>query len=82
MEGVADKDGLLQSIRPAHEKFRQAIRSTAPNFQPFEQKQKTKKHLSVPSSLLDDEKDDSFDNDAKEEIDPIYIDEVMERAQQ
>lgn len=81
VEGVADKDGLLQAIRPAHEKFREAIRSTAPNFQPFEEKQKTKnlKRLSMPSFLLNEEGDDS---DTKDENDAIYIDEVMDRAHQ
>jgi hypothetical protein len=81
IEGVADKDGLLQAIRPAHEKFRQAIRFTAPNFQPFEEKQKTKKHLGLPSFLLNEE-DDTIGNDIKDENDPIFIDEVMERANQ
>ena len=81
VEGVADKDGLLQAIRPAHEKFREAIRSTAPNFQPFEEKQKTKnlKRLSMPSFLLNEEGDDG---DTKDENDAIYIDEVMDRAHQ
>ena len=81
VEGVADKDGLLQTIRPAHEKFRQAIRSTAPNFQPFEEKQKAKKSLSLPSFLLNEE-DDTGGNETKEDNGAIYIDEVMERAHQ
>jgi hypothetical protein len=86
VEGVADKDGLLQAIRPAHEKFRQAIRSTAPNFQPYEEKQrpleekpKAKRRLSLPSFLLNEEVDDAAGSD---ENVPIYIDEVMERAHQ
>jgi hypothetical protein len=82
VEGVADKDGLLQAIRPAHEKFRQAIRSTAPNFQPFEEKQKAKRRLTLPSFLLNEEVDDTTGSDTKDENDPIYIDEVMERAYQ
>ena len=79
VEGVADKDGLLQAIRPAHEKFRQAIRSTAPNFQPLEEKQKPERRLSLPSFLLNEEIDDASGSD---ENVPIYIDEVMERAHQ
>ena len=79
VEGVADKDGLLQAIRPAHEKFRQAIRSTAPNFQPLEEKQKPERRLSLPSFLLNEEVDDGSGSD---ENVPIYIDEVMERAHQ
>jgi hypothetical protein len=80
VEGVADKDGLLQAIRPAHEIFRQAIRSTAPNFMPFEDKLKAKKHMSLPSFLLNEEVDDA--SATKDENDPIYINEVMERAHQ
>lgn len=80
VEGVADKDGLLQAISPAHEKFRHAIRSTAPNFQPFEEKLKTKKRLSLPSFLLNEEVDDA--SDTKDPNDAIYIDEVIERAHQ
>jgi hypothetical protein len=36
IRGVPDEDGLLQAIRPAQEKFRRAIRMTAPDFRPFE----------------------------------------------
>ena len=38
IRGVPDEDGLLQVIRPAQEKFRRAIRMTAPDFRPFEKK--------------------------------------------
>jgi hypothetical protein len=38
VEGVPNKDGLLQSIRPAHEDFRSEIRGTAPEFLPFERR--------------------------------------------
>ncbi|KAJ7889632.1 P-loop containing nucleoside triphosphate hydrolase protein [Mycena leptocephala] len=36
LEGVPRADGLLQIIRPAQEQFRRAIRTTAPDFRPFE----------------------------------------------
>jgi hypothetical protein len=84
VEGVADQDGLLQAIRPAQERFRKVIHSTAPNFQPFEEKLKAKRSLSLPSFLLNEEGVDGA-RETKEKVDeinPIYIDAVMERAHQ
>lgn len=89
VEGVPDEDGLLQAIRPAHEKFRKAIRATAPNFLPFEEEFKGKGGLSSPSFLLNEEEGygatgskDEEDADPADENSPIYIDAVMERAHQ
>ncbi|KAF8161524.1 P-loop containing nucleoside triphosphate hydrolase protein [Crassisporium funariophilum] len=93
VEGVPDEDGLLQAIRPAQERFRRAIRGTAPNFRPFESKDKKKKHLRRASFLIDEEEEDGNDefSESEDELgaattrkrgvaDKIYIDEVMERA--
>lgn len=85
VEGVPDQDGLLQAIRPAQNKFRQAIRATAPNFQPFEEKLKATRPLISPSFLSHEEgADDARDSkeDEGDENKPIYIDAVMERADQ
>ncbi|KAJ7215356.1 P-loop containing nucleoside triphosphate hydrolase protein [Mycena pura] len=38
IEGIPRADGLLQTIRPAQERFRREIRSTAPDFRPFERR--------------------------------------------
>jgi hypothetical protein len=51
IRGVSDEDGLLQAIRPAQEKFRRAIRRTAPNFRPFEKKFKGTRHLGKATFL-------------------------------
>ena len=51
VRGVPDEDGLLQAIRPAQEKFRRAIRMTAPNFRPFEKKFEGTRHLSKATFL-------------------------------
>lgn len=51
LEGTPQEDGLLQSIRPAEDKFKLAIRFTAPDFRAHE-----KKRPSVRFSLKDDEK--------------------------
>ncbi|KAF8957357.1 P-loop containing nucleoside triphosphate hydrolase protein [Flammula alnicola] len=43
---IDDSDvGLIQAIRPQQEKFRRAIRATAPNFRPFERNARVGKHL-------------------------------------
>ena len=101
IEGIPNHDGLLQTIRPAHEKFRKSIRMTAPNFRPFESSLKEQRHLSRASFLANEETEDeageASDNEDKGQGDPrhvqksqalvvksrkIYIDEVMEKAQQ
>ena len=51
VRGVPDEDGLLQAIRPAQEKFRRAIRMTAPNFRPFEKKFEGRRHLGKATFL-------------------------------
>ena len=41
----------MQAIRPAQERFRVAIRSTAPKFRPFERSEAGKKHLRATAFL-------------------------------
>ena len=102
MEGVPNHDGLLQTIRPLHEKFRKAIRKTAPNFRPFESSLKETRHLGRASFLANEENEDNVDEASDNEDEDrvgssvkktnkpqvlaksrkIYIDEVMEKAQQ
>ncbi|KAF8805202.1 hypothetical protein BYT27DRAFT_7258310 [Phlegmacium glaucopus] len=85
VEGVPEKDGLLQVIRPAQENFRKAIRATAPNFLPYEEKLKANRNLSLPTFLSNEEDQNESTDDAvagPDENNPIYIDAVMERAHQ
>jgi len=94
IEGVADEDGLLQSIRPAQEKFRSAIRGTAPEFLPFEKRFAGKKKLGKAEFLRNEEGEEESDDESEDDlISPhslerkrkpklIYIDEVFERAHQ
>jgi hypothetical protein len=35
VEGIPDGDGLIQQLRTAQDKFRKAIRSSAPDFRPY-----------------------------------------------
>lgn len=53
--------GLIQSINPALEKFRRAIRYTAPNFRPFEKEDSLCKHLHEASFLRSEEGDECED---------------------
>jgi hypothetical protein len=55
VEGVPDKDGLLQTIRPAHKKFRSEIRGTAPEFLPFERQFAEEKRIRKATFLRDEE---------------------------
>ncbi|KAI0077225.1 hypothetical protein K474DRAFT_1596469 [Panus rudis PR-1116 ss-1] len=94
LEGTPNEDGLLQSIRPAHEAFKKAIRATAPDFRPYEG---TKKFAFSQAMIQDGSS--TCSNTAKGSTDPsflaneeervyspcndlraVYIDEVMKRA--
>lgn len=63
VKGVSDADdsdseddvGLIQAMRPAQERFRMAIRGTAPNFRPFERNDAGKKHLRAAAFLKAEE---------------------------
>ena len=55
IRGVPDEDGLVQAIRPAQEKFRRAIRMTAPDFRPFERKFRGTRHLGRATFLHSEE---------------------------
>jgi hypothetical protein len=87
VEGVPDEDGLIQSIRPAQERFRRAIRVTAPEFKPFEKRYADSKKLNRADFLVNEDGHEEIgsDDEAVElssTREPIYIDEVMERAHQ
>lgn len=55
VEGIPDEDGLLQSVRPAQERFRLEIRKTAPNFRPYERKYAGRRHMSKVKFLTNEE---------------------------
>ncbi|RDB20697.1 Interferon-induced GTP-binding protein Mx [Hypsizygus marmoreus] len=64
-EGVPDEFGLLQSIRPAQDKFKQVVRATAPQFLPFEKRYQHLKSIGRPSFLLNEEE---YEDPVEEEI--------------
>ncbi|KAI0364813.1 hypothetical protein BV20DRAFT_1029061 [Pilatotrama ljubarskyi] len=82
LEGTPDADGLLQSIIPAWETFHQVIRSTEPDFRPYE-RHIAARHPDVhkyvsPKFLLNEEMPYSPSDDSR----AIFIDDVMARARQ
>lgn len=89
------REGLIQDINAAQEKFLQQIRATAPNFRPFEKKDAENKHLHS-AAFLRLEEGDGFGDEMSDDENPstviqtrkkmvasqpkIYIDEVLEVA--
>jgi len=88
VEGMPDEDGLIQSIQPAQENFRSAIRRTAPEFRPFEKKFAQGRTFDGPIFLKNEEGVDVGGDSVVESLSArggdrkvIYIDEVLDRAQ-
>ncbi len=69
--GSASSRGLIQTINPTLEQFRRAIRSTAPNFRPFEKGDVYRKHLHEASFLRSEEggecEDEASDTENEDE---------------
>ncbi|KAJ7288890.1 P-loop containing nucleoside triphosphate hydrolase protein [Mycena rebaudengoi] len=89
LEGLPHEHGLLQSIRPAQEKFRRDIRQTAPDFRPFEEPETADVFERFPDPPFlsnedgHDEKDGHNDNGVPElyaSLHPVFIDQVLRRA--
>src|SRR5437588_12965701 len=73
LEGTSDEGGLLQKIRPHQDDFKRAIRTTAPNFIPWEQNS-PRENQDLPAA-------DFLANEEDEQLVPktnmIYIDVVL-----
>lgn len=67
VEGVPDEDGLLQAIRPAQERFRRAVRGTAPRFRPFERKFRGERGLKPAAFLSFEEGEGDVEEDEDED---------------
>ncbi len=63
--GSGSEKGLIQSVNVAQQLFRIAIRSTAPNFRPFEKKGAQNKHL-PPAYFLMSEEGDQCEDEASD----------------
>lgn len=69
VEGIPDEDGLLQSVRPAQERFRLEIRKTAPNFRPYERKYAGRRHMSKVKFLTNEEGHEEVEGSESDEDD-------------
>lgn len=83
--GVPDEKGLIQSFRPAQDRFRREIRLTAPRFRPYEKRFSTCRQMSR-ATFLDHECDVSENDDHEGDSRKpkgyiVHVDEVFERAQ-
>jgi hypothetical protein len=90
--GIPDEKGLIQSIRPAQERFRREIRTTAPKFRSFEKRFAGRRKM-PPADFLDHEDGEASENDdespdpavtsgkRKRSLSVVYVDEVFQRAQ-
>ncbi|TFK68463.1 hypothetical protein BDN72DRAFT_769259 [Pluteus cervinus] len=83
--GRPNLGGLIQTIRPHQDDFRQIIRRTAPVFLPFARSDSTTRGMSPFSFLHDEEEDNEAsdeerDDSASDHPDVICIDEVMNHA--
>ena len=75
IEGVPDEDGLIQSIRPAQDRFRRAIRATAPNFRPFESIYEDKRHIKQATFLVEEEGGVEDEEASESEEDPEDVEQ-------
>jgi hypothetical protein len=86
LEGTPEKGGLLQTIRPAQLRFRRTIRATAPIFRPYKMDCTHAETPTLPKFLAceetEEEELDSEDSGDFHPGNPVYIDEVFERAQE
>lgn len=94
VEGIPESHGLIQGIRPHHELFRRELKKTAPDFRPYERRYASQRTLDPPKFLSNEEGTDDEVEEMRESLSlppspdhqqantVIYIDEVMERAQQ
>ncbi|KAK7017181.1 P-loop containing nucleoside triphosphate hydrolase protein [Favolaschia claudopus] len=83
LEGIPVAGALLQTIRPAQEQFRRAIRNTAPAFRPFEEPDE---YIDIdlqffePEFLANEDGGSDEDDDGEDFNAPIFIDQVLARA--
>jgi len=77
VDGVPDENGLIQKLRGPRDKFKKAIRETAPYFLPLERSQAVDTTLAPPSFLSSEEE---WEEEPCDVSSPIFIDDVLETA--
>jgi len=77
LEGTSDEGGLLQKIRPHQEEFKRAIRTTAPNFIPWESNKTHSHDRHLPQvEFLSNEEDKQLVPGTRK----VYVDDVLHHA--
>ncbi|RXW23709.1 hypothetical protein EST38_g2143 [Candolleomyces aberdarensis] len=79
VDGIPNKKGLLQSMRPAQQKFRKAIRDTAPEFMPFHRENAGTRFLPRPQ-FLDNEEE--FEVSASQDAEDSYPEEALSEGEE
>ncbi len=87
IEGVSDKEGIIQQIRIPCGRFRESIQGTAPEFRPFSKLQDKQQAPPQPTFLEHEEEalPDNEYNDFGGVIEKkrvIYVDEVHQRMEE
>jgi hypothetical protein len=79
IEGIPEKNGIIQLLRSYQSVFRRSIRQTAPDFRPYKKESTNKPTFPSSFDFLKSEDDEpllTFNSK------PIYVDEVMQRAEE
>lgn len=76
VEGIPRSNGFLQHIRPQQEKFRAAVRDTAPDFRPWTRAKNSGTQPLQPDFLLAEDGPVHLQKGAA-----VFLEEVMELAQ-
>lgn len=80
VDGVPDKNGLLQTLRGPRDEFNKAIRHTAPYFLPLENSliHSEVTNFVPPFSFLSSE--ETWEEEPCHSSSPIFINDVLEKA--
>jgi hypothetical protein len=73
LEGIPEKDGLLQAVGPSYLEFKKAIRATAPEFLPYERIRAGSLVPRKPQFLDNEEEPPASDPVGEEEVETIQF---------
>ena len=74
-----DENGLIQKLREPKNKFKRAIRQTAPDFRPFERPKVIDTTPVPPPPFLSSEETE-WEQQPSHISRPIFVDEVLKKA--
>ncbi|KAK6981542.1 P-loop containing nucleoside triphosphate hydrolase protein [Favolaschia claudopus] len=81
IDGVSQSDGLIQTIRPAHDTFRLNIWETAPEFRPFDSEAKTNHRWKpIPECLRQEQPDSQISSSDSSRSLLVHQEQANDRA--